>query len=85
MTDALHDDNLHFMISIWPNMSEACENYKEFWMRGFCCLQPTYMTHLTKREECFTGNRQKKDFFSMELTHGGATPASLLHLNGRII
>ncbi|MBO5197135.1 MAG: DUF4968 domain-containing protein [Lachnospiraceae bacterium] len=30
MTDQLHEENVHFMISIWPNMNEASENYKEF-------------------------------------------------------
>ncbi len=26
----LHDDNVHFMVSIWPNMSPESENYAEF-------------------------------------------------------
>lgn len=30
MTDALHESGVHFMVSIWPNMSEKCDNYKEF-------------------------------------------------------
>lgn len=30
MMDKLHDKNLHLMISIWPNMTAACDNYKEF-------------------------------------------------------
>ena len=28
--DKLHEDNIHFMVSIWPNMSEDSQNYKEF-------------------------------------------------------
>lgn len=30
MTDALHDEGVSFMISVWPNMSSNCDNYKEF-------------------------------------------------------
>lgn len=30
MIKALHGDHVHFMISIWPNMDEKTENYKEF-------------------------------------------------------
>lgn len=30
MVDSLHDSHVHFMISIWPNMEEKTENYKEF-------------------------------------------------------
>ncbi len=30
MTDSLHEDNIKFMISIWPNMFATTENYKEF-------------------------------------------------------
>lgn len=28
--DRLHDNNIHFMVSIWPNMSSDSENYREF-------------------------------------------------------
>lgn len=34
MTDALHDKNVHFMISIWPNMDEHCANYIEMKEQG---------------------------------------------------
>ena len=30
MIEKLHEKNVHFMISIWPNMNENCENYREF-------------------------------------------------------
>lgn len=30
MTGALHEEQVHFMISIWPNMSQECSNYVEF-------------------------------------------------------
>lgn len=30
MTDELHSKNVHFMISIWPNMAECTDNYREF-------------------------------------------------------
>lgn len=30
MIDTLHENGHHFMLSIWPSMNEATENYKEF-------------------------------------------------------
>lgn len=30
MTSELHDRNVHFMISIWPNVNEGTDNYNEF-------------------------------------------------------
>lgn len=30
MMQKLHEENVHFMISIWPNMDESCDNLKEF-------------------------------------------------------
>lgn len=29
MIKELHKQNIHFMMSIWPNMDETCENYRE--------------------------------------------------------
>lgn len=29
MIDSLHEQNVRFMISIWPNAAQGCENYKE--------------------------------------------------------
>lgn len=34
MTDELHEKGIRFMISVWPNMAENCENYKEFMEQG---------------------------------------------------
>ncbi|HEY8421993.1 MAG TPA: glycoside hydrolase family 31 protein [Thermoclostridium sp.] len=34
MMDELHRQNVHFMISLWPNMNEASDNYNEFFERG---------------------------------------------------
>lgn len=34
MLEALHKRNVHFMLSIWPNMSPDCENYREFSQAG---------------------------------------------------
>lgn len=34
MTDKLHEQNLHFMISVWPSMSESAENRKDFEEKG---------------------------------------------------
>ena len=30
MTETLHEENVHFMISIWPNIAQCADNYKEF-------------------------------------------------------
>lgn len=30
MTKILHEDHVHFMLSIWPNLTEGTENYEEF-------------------------------------------------------
>ena len=34
MIEKLHELNVHFMISIWPNMDEKSDNYKEFREQG---------------------------------------------------
>ena len=34
MTDELHKDNVHFMISIWPNVNEGTDNCNEFKAEG---------------------------------------------------
>lgn len=34
MTEELHKEHIHFMISIWPNMAEHVENYLEFKEKG---------------------------------------------------
>lgn len=34
MTDRLHEMGIRFMISIWPNMSGDCDNYREMKERG---------------------------------------------------
>lgn len=38
MVEELHNQNVHFMISIWPSMDEKCDNYKE--MKEKDCLLP---------------------------------------------
>jgi len=35
MIGKLHEQDYHFMISIWPSMDESCENYKEHKTNGF--------------------------------------------------
>lgn len=35
MMDALHQENCHFMISIWPNMNEICEDYRQHYEKGY--------------------------------------------------
>jgi alpha-D-xyloside xylohydrolase len=31
---AIHEDNVHVMVSVWPNMDSSTENYKEFLEKG---------------------------------------------------
>lgn len=38
MVNTLHDGNVHFMMSIWPNMTSVCDNYKEMKAEG--CILP---------------------------------------------
>lgn len=38
MVRKLHDGGVHFMMSIWPNMTSACDNYKEMKANG--CILP---------------------------------------------
>lgn len=35
MIQTLHNEDVHFMISIWPNMDPKCENYKEMKEKGY--------------------------------------------------
>ena len=34
MIRSLHDMDVHFMISVWPNMTSLCDNYQEFSDKG---------------------------------------------------
>ena len=34
MLKQLHEKDVHFMISVWPNMNECCDNYQEFLQKG---------------------------------------------------
>ena len=34
MIDRLHEENIHFMISVWPNMDEHTDNYREMKAAG---------------------------------------------------
>jgi len=38
MVNRLHGGHVHFMMSIWPNMSSSCENYRE--MKANDCILP---------------------------------------------
>ncbi|MCR5461273.1 MAG: DUF5110 domain-containing protein [Acetatifactor sp.] len=38
MTEKLHEEHVHFMISIWPNLTEGTENYEEFREKGLLLL-----------------------------------------------
>lgn len=43
MTDELHEKGVGFMVSIWPNMDEKTDNYREFKEKGL--LLPTQNTY----------------------------------------
>lgn len=34
MTDTMHQNNTHFMISVWPSVDPSCDNFKEFTEAG---------------------------------------------------
>lgn len=52
MTATLHEENVHFMISIWPNMAENCENVKDFEKRDL--LLPGVHIYNALKEEART-------------------------------
>lgn len=49
MLRELHDKHARLMISIWPNMSKECDNYKEFEEKGY--LLPASSIYDPYREE----------------------------------
>ena len=52
MTQNLHEENVAFMISIWPNMDEKTENYKE--MKENNALLPASSIYNALDEKCRT-------------------------------
>lgn len=76
MTGALHEKNVHFMISIWPNMNAECDNYREFQEAGL--LLPGSEIYDAFREEggSCTGSRRRKGCSGTGSTPGGAIPAN---------
>lgn len=55
MIDKLHNDNFHFMISVWPSMDEKSSNYKEMCHENL--LLPVFTMLFMRREENYIGNR----------------------------
>lgn len=49
MIASLHENHVHFMLSIWPNMEESTENYREFREKGL--LLPGQTVYDPFREE----------------------------------
>ena len=49
MTKELHDNHVHFMISIWPNMAEITENHKE--MKAAGLMLPGYSLYDAFKKE----------------------------------
>ncbi len=47
MMTELHENHAHLMVSVWPNMSENCDNYKEFREKGYllpgCSIYDPYL------------------------------------------
>ena len=70
MMDELHGQNAHLMISVWPNMNEASDNYNEFFEKGLFCQQVIFMMPSGKRRVSFTGNRRRKGSLTKVLTPG---------------
>lgn len=54
LVEDLHKKNVHFMISIWPNMSEECDNYREMKEAGLLLPQsPIYNAFSKKARELY--------------------------------
>lgn len=49
MIEKLHELNVHFMISIWPNMDEKSDNYKEFREQGLLLPGSSIYNALTEQ------------------------------------
>ena len=52
MTDRLHAMNVHFMISVWPNMRKDTENYREF-------LEKKYLLPASEIYDAFSADARK--------------------------
>ena len=54
MIQTLHDKDVHFMISIWPNMDPKCENYKEMKEKGYLLpFSDIYDARNEKARNCY--------------------------------
>ena len=82
MIQKLHEQKVHFMISIWPNMSELSDNYQEFLEKAFFCPPVKSTMPFPRKAAGCTGSRRNGGCSDMEWTPGGATPASRSHRNG---
>ena len=65
MIQTLHDEDVHFMISIWPNMDPKCENHKEMKEKNLLLPFSDIIMQGLSRQENATGNRQNEDYISM--------------------
>lgn len=60
MTTALHEENIHFMISLWPCMHEQSENYREMKKHGYLLpASDIYDAFLKPARECYWNQTQE--------------------------
>ncbi|MFR9235531.1 MAG: TIM-barrel domain-containing protein [Eisenbergiella massiliensis] len=70
MIQKLHEQKVHFMISIWPNMSELSDNYQNFW-KGLL-LPASEIYDAFSRKAAVVREQAERGCSDMEWTPGGA-------------
>ena len=57
MMEQLHEAQVHFMLSIWPNMDQETENYKNLRKDSFFCRDAAFITPYPQKEDSCIGSR----------------------------
>ncbi len=63
MMDDLHDEGVHFMISLWPNMHPDTDNYKEMKEKGTLCPYSEIYNAFSKEARELYWNQVNKGLF----------------------
>lgn len=64
MIDKLHEQNVHFMISIWPTMAQGTDNHKEFASKNLFLPACTVYNALSKEARDLYFDQLKRTHFS---------------------
>lgn len=84
MVDELHSKGVAFMISVWPNRKEGCEDHKNLKLPENYYVIILIMMLLMKKQEIFTGNSARENFSRLVLMHGGVIHQNHLLLTGTV-